>query len=72
MFFDLGLIDDSLISAQILAMADQVVVASGGSPADPEMEDAMRMLEDQTGAPVIVETVNDGTRARAGRTDMAA
>lgn len=71
-FFDLGLIDDSLISAQILAMADQVVVASGGSPADPEMEDAMRMLEDQTGAPVIVETVNDGTRARAGRTDMAA
>ncbi|WP_249689487.1 exopolysaccharide transport family protein [Stappia sp. WLB 29] len=71
-FFDLGLIDDSLISAQILAMADQVVVASGGAPADPEMEDAMRMLEDQTGAPVIVETVSDGTRARAGRTDMAA
>ncbi|WP_186399000.1 exopolysaccharide transport family protein [Stappia sp. P2PMeth1] len=73
-FFDLGLIDDSLISAQILAMADQVVVASGGSPADPEMEDAMRMLEDQTGAPVIVETVSDGAgrSASVGRADMAA
>ncbi|MBC2859353.1 exopolysaccharide transport family protein [Stappia sp. 28M-7] len=72
-FFDLGLIDDSLISAQILAMADQVVVASGGSPADPEMEDAMRMLEDQTGAPVIVETVNDGTKGSGtGWADMAA
>lgn len=69
-FFDLGLIDDALISAQILAMADKVVVASGGSPAGPELEAALRMLEDQTGAPVVVETLSrDGARACA---DMAA
>lgn len=71
-FFDLGLIDDALISAQILAMADKVVVASGGSPAGPELEAALRMLADQTGAPVVVERVS---RARPGgnsRSDMAA
>jgi len=71
-FFDLGLIDDSLISAQILAMADQVIVASGGSPAGPELEDALSMLEDQTGAPVLVQTVKSDD-ARATRSpDMAA
>jgi uncharacterized protein involved in exopolysaccharide biosynthesis len=73
-FFDLGLIDDSLISAQILAMADQVVVATGGSPAGPELEDALRMLEDQTGAPVAIENAGDGSsdKAARGRSDMAA
>jgi uncharacterized protein involved in exopolysaccharide biosynthesis/GNAT superfamily N-acetyltransferase len=68
-FFDLGLIDDALISAQILAMADKVVVASGGSPAGPELEEALRMLQDQTGAPVVVEKVGGGSR---GCADMAA
>uniref|UniRef100_UPI003BADAD6E exopolysaccharide transport family protein n=1 Tax=Stappia sp. TaxID=1870903 RepID=UPI003BADAD6E len=68
-FFDLGLIDDALISAQILAMADKVVVASGGSPAGPELEEALRMLQDQTGAPVVVEKMGGGTR---GCADMAA
>ena len=72
-FFDLGLIDDSLISAQILAMADQVVVATGGSPAGPELEDALRMLEDQTGAPVAIESSGEGApQAARGRSDMAA
>ncbi|MBL6431142.1 MAG: hypothetical protein HPM95_07660 [Alphaproteobacteria bacterium] len=63
-FFDLGLIDDSIISAQILAMADQVVVATGGSPAGPELEEALRMLEDQTGAPVAVGSVQRKGRNR--------
>ncbi|WP_417768901.1 GumC family protein [Stappia sp.] len=72
-FFDLGLIDDSLISAQILAMADQVVVATGGSPAGPELEEALRMLEDQTGAPVAIESSGEGSpQAARGRSDMAA
>lgn len=72
-FFDLGLIDDSLINAQILAMADQVVVATGGSPAGPELEEALRMLEDQTGAPVAIESSGEGSpQAARGRSDMAA
>ncbi|WP_037544970.1 exopolysaccharide transport family protein [Stappia stellulata] len=71
-FFDLGLIDDSLISAQILAMADQVVVATGGSPAGPELEDALRMLEDQTGAPVAVESVQRKGETARRHPDMAA
>ena len=71
-FFDLGLIDDSLISAQILAMADHVVVASGGSPAGPELEEALRMLEQQTGAPVDVETVGRDRASARSSPDMAA
>jgi succinoglycan biosynthesis transport protein ExoP len=71
-FFDLGLIDDSLISAQILAMADQVVVATGGSPAGPELEEALRMLEDQTGAPVAVEPVQRKGETARRHPDMAA
>ena len=71
-FFDLGLIDDSLISAQILAMADQVVVATGGSPAGPELEEALRMLEDQTGAPVAVESVQRKGETARRHSDMAA
>lgn len=71
-FFDLGLIDDSLISAQILAMADQVVVASGGSPAGPELEEALRMLEEHTGAPVAIETVSRDDGGKRPRSDMAA
>lgn len=71
-FFDLGLIDDSLISAQILAMADQVVVATGGSPAGPELEEALRMLEDQTGAPVAVEPVKRKGETARRPSDMAA
>lgn len=71
-FFDLGLIDDSLICAQILALADKVVVATGGSPAGPELDAALRMLEEHTGAPVVVEASRaKGTGARL-RGDMAA
>lgn len=72
-FFDLGLIDDSLISAQILSLADKVVVATGGSPAGPELEAALNMLEEHTGAPVKVESA--GTKAAPGggrSSDMAA
>ncbi len=71
-FFDLGLIDDSLISAQILAMADRVVVATGGSPAGPELEQALRMLEEHTGAPVVVERVGANDASGRARGDMAA
>ncbi|MBA5776128.1 succinoglycan transporter [Stappia sp. F7233] len=71
-FFDLGLIDDSLISAQILALADKVVVATGGSPAGPELDAALRMLEEHTGAPVVVETARSKTGGTRPRSDMAA
>ncbi|NRG18435.1 succinoglycan transporter [Rhizobiales bacterium] len=72
-FFDLGLIDDSLISAQILSLADKVVVATGGSPAGPELEAALNMLEEHTGAPVTVESADPETAVGRGRSsDMAA
>ncbi len=71
-YFDLGLIDDSLICAQILALADKVVVATGGSPAGPELEAALRMLEDHTGAVVVVEPTKPKGDTPRVRTDMAA
>lgn len=72
-FFDLGLIDDSLISAQILSLADKVVVATGGSPAGPELEAALTMLEEHTGAPVTVESADPKAATSGGRSsDMAA
>ncbi|MXN67306.1 succinoglycan transporter [Stappia sp. GBMRC 2046] len=72
-FFDLGLIDDSLISAQILSLADMVVVATGGSPAGPELEAALTMLEEHTGAPVTVESADPKAASGKGRSsDMAA
>ncbi len=71
-FFDLGLIDDSLVSAQLLAIADRVVVATGGSPAGPELERALRMLEEHTGAEVVVERTGDSNANGNERGDMAA
>ena len=67
-----GHIDDSLICAQILSLADRVVVATGAAPAGPELEAALRMLEEHTGAAVVVESIKPKGDATRVRTDMAA
>ncbi|OKL43639.1 GumC family protein [Pseudovibrio exalbescens] len=69
---DIGLIEPSLISAQMLAEADRVIVATDGSPAGPELEKALAVLEKHTDAPVEVERVTHGKPHGRLTADMAA
>ncbi len=69
---DLGLIEPSLICAQILSEADRVIIATDGSPAGPELEKALTILEKHTKAPVEVERVVSNEAAAWLQVDMAA
>nr|WP_155129850.1 GumC family protein [Pseudovibrio flavus] len=69
---DLGLIEPSLICAQMLSEADRVIVATDGSPAGPELERALSVLEQHTGAPVEVERISGDEVAARYNSDMAA
>ncbi|KZL16719.1 Chain length determinant protein [Pseudovibrio axinellae] len=69
---DLGLIDPSLICAQMLSEADRVIIATDGSPAGPELETALSVLEKHTKAPVEVERVVSDEVAAWHQLDMAA
>ncbi|QUS54239.1 GumC family protein [Pseudovibrio brasiliensis] len=69
---DLGLIEPSLICAQMLSEADRVIIATDGSPAGPELEKALSILEKHTKAPVEVERVVSNEAAAWLQVDMAA
>ncbi|KZL22543.1 GumC family protein [Pseudovibrio sp. WM33] len=69
---DLGLIESSLICAQMLSEADRVIIATDGSPAGPELEKALTILEKHTKAPVEVERVVSNEAAAWLQVDMAA
>ncbi|SDR12395.1 GumC family protein [Pseudovibrio sp. Tun.PSC04-5.I4] len=69
---DLGLIEPSLICAQMLSEADRVIIATDGSPAGPELEKALSILEKHTKAPVEVERVVNNEAAAWLQVDMAA
>lgn len=69
---DLGLIEPSLICAQMLSEADRVIIATDGSPAGPELEKALAILEKHTKAPVEVERVVSNEAAAWLQVDMAA
>ncbi len=69
---DLGLIEPSLICAQMLSEADRVIIATDGSPAGPELEKALSILERHTKAPVEVERVINDEAAAWLQVDMAA
>ncbi|GHB36476.1 chain-length determining protein [Pseudovibrio japonicus] len=69
---DLGLIEPSLICAQMLSEADRVIIATDGSPAGPELEKALAILEKHTKAPVEVERVVSNEAAAWLQRDMAA
>ncbi|WP_057464383.1 GumC family protein [Pseudovibrio sp. POLY-S9] len=69
---DLGLIEPSLICAQMLSEADRVIIATDGSPAGPELEKALTILEKHTKAPVEVERVVSNEAAAWLQVDMAA
>ncbi|WP_310619582.1 exopolysaccharide transport family protein [Flexibacterium corallicola] len=57
---DLGLIEPSLICAQMVSEADRVIVATDGSPTGPELDRALDILEKHSGAPVEVECIPGG------------
>ncbi|WP_068088491.1 hypothetical protein [Polycladidibacter stylochi] len=69
---DLGLMDASLIGAQMLAEADRVIIASDGSPAGPELEDALSLLKQHCNAPIEVERINHFDGAHHLAYDIAA
>lgn len=69
---DLGLIEPSLICAQLLSEADRVIIATDGSPAGPELEKALSILEKRTKAPVEVERIESNEAAAWHQLDMAA
>ena len=69
---DLGLIEPSLICAQLLSEADRVIIATDGSPAGPELEKALSILEKRTKAPVEVERIENSEAAAWHQLDMAA
>ena len=69
---DLGLIEPSLICAQMLSEADRVIIATDGSPAGPELETALSVLEKHTKAPIEVERVVSNEAAAWLQVDMAA
>ncbi|MDD7908408.1 GumC family protein [Pseudovibrio exalbescens] len=69
---DIGLIEPSLISAQMLSEADRVIVATDGSPAGPELERALSVLEKHTDAPVEVECIKNVSETGRLSSDMAA
>ncbi|WP_156453346.1 hypothetical protein [Polycladidibacter hongkongensis] len=69
---DLGLVDPSLVNAQLLSEADKVIVATDGSPAGPELEATLAALEAHCHCTIEVERVSAPGAATQVLFDMAA